>query len=45
MEEELPEIDLEAKLAARTVMRNHLKKWIIYPDDVYKSTWDIFMTS
>jgi hypothetical protein len=45
MEEDLPEIDLEAKLASRTVNRQHLKKWIIYPEDGYKSTWDIFMTS
>jgi hypothetical protein len=44
VEEEIPEIDLDAKLASRVVKRHDLKRWIIYPEDAYKSGWDIVMT-
>jgi hypothetical protein len=43
-DELLPEIDLDAKLAIRSVKNHHLKKWVIYPEDFGKSAWDIFMT-
>ena len=43
-DEMIPEIDLDAKLAIRSVKNHHLKKWIIYPEDFGKSSWDIFMT-
>jgi uncharacterized protein YjcR len=44
-EEDKPsEIDLEAKLQGRSNRRNNGDKWIIYPEDPYKSGWDVFMT-
>jgi hypothetical protein len=43
-EEVIPEIELDAKLASRAVRKHELKKWIIYPEDPYKSMWDIGMT-
>ena len=42
-ENNLPEIDLETKLESRKVHHN-LKRWIIYPEDPYKSGWDVVTT-
>jgi hypothetical protein len=33
VEENIPDIDLDAKLASRLVKRNNIKRWIIYPED------------
>jgi hypothetical protein len=45
VEEVIPEIDLDAKLASRIVKRHDLKRWIIYPEEAYKSGWDLVMTT
>ena len=44
-DEIMPEIDLDAKLAIRSVKSHNLKRWIIYPEDSVKSAWDILMTA
>lgn len=44
VEEQIPEIDLEAKLDTRKVKSHDLKRWIIYPEDPYKSVWDLVTT-
>ena len=43
-EVEEPDIDLETKLDTRKVKSHDLKRWIIYPEDPYKSGWDVIMT-
>jgi len=43
-DEKVSEIDLEAKLVGRMHRRNNGDRWIIYPEDGYKSGWDVFMT-
>ena len=42
--ENIPEIDLDAKLASRLMNRDNIKRWIIYPEDAQKSVWDLTMT-
>ncbi len=32
-DENIPEIDLDAKLASRLMNRESIKRWIIYPED------------
>ncbi len=44
VEDQIPDIDLETKLDTRKVKSHDLKRWIIYPEDAYKSVWDIVMT-
>jgi hypothetical protein len=41
---QIPDIDLETKLDTRKVKSHDLKRWIIYPEDPYKSGWDVIMT-
>ena len=40
----IPEIDLDAKLESRLMNRENIKRWIIYPEDTQKSIWDLTMT-